>query len=96
MKRREFIARLGGRGGVAASGARAAADDAGDRVSRRQITRDVEYGPSVWISPGPSETGYIEGENVAVKYRWAEGRYDRLPALAAELVRRNARDRASG
>ena len=37
---------------------------------------------------GLKDTGYVEGENVAVEYRWAEGQYDRLPALAAELVRR--------
>jgi hypothetical protein len=39
---------------------------------------------------GLNETGYVEGRHLATEYRWAEDHYDRLPALAAELVRRQA------
>ena len=47
---------------------------------------DLVHGP---IHQGLSETGFIEGQNFVSEYRWAEGHYDRLPALAADLVSRN-------
>jgi putative tryptophan/tyrosine transport system substrate-binding protein len=37
---------------------------------------------------GLNETGYVEGRNAAIEFRWAEGHYDRMPAMAAELIRR--------
>ena len=72
---------------MADCGAGAAAGDAGGRVHHAGIAGTVRS-PRGRIPSGLEEAGYVEGQNVAIEYRWAEGQYDRLPAIAAELVRR--------
>jgi putative ABC transport system substrate-binding protein len=86
MTRREFITRMGG---VVATW---------PLVARAQgipvigfLDRGLPQGMAANLAgfyKGLAENGYIEGKNVAVEYRWAENQNDRLPALAAELVRR--------
>jgi putative ABC transport system substrate-binding protein len=88
LRRREFIAGLGG----------AAAWPLAARAQQRAIpvigflsaqSAELDYKDvTVPFLRGLKETGYVEGQNVAMEYRYAENQYDRLPALAADLVRR--------
>jgi putative ABC transport system substrate-binding protein len=87
MRRREFIVGLGGATAwpLVARAQRPALPVVGFLNS---ASAD-KYAPMVAaFRQGLKETGYVEGQNVAVEYRWAEGQYDRVPAMAAELVRR--------
>jgi putative ABC transport system substrate-binding protein len=88
VRRRQFIAGAWQRGGVAVCGAGAAAVVPVIGFLSSQSADDDFKNVTVPFLQGLKETGYVEGQNVAVEYRWAENQYDRLPALAADLVRR--------
>jgi len=88
MRRREFIAIFGS---AAAWPFAARAQQSALLVVgflSDQSADDDYKNVTVPFLQGLKETGYVEGQNVAVEYRYAENRLDRLPALAADLVRR--------
>ena len=86
MRRREFIAGLGGAAAWPVV-ARAQAVPVVGFLSSLSSGYIARMSPAV--RQGLSETGYIEGQNVAVEYRLADGQYDRLPSLVTDLVNRN-------
>jgi putative ABC transport system substrate-binding protein len=84
MRRREFISLLGS----AAAWPRAArAQQAMPMVGYLHSASPEPYSPMMAaFRHGLAEVGYVDGQNVTIDYRWAEGQFNRLPALAAELV----------
>lgn len=88
MERRTFIALLGGAATVWPFGVRSQ-QPAMPVIGFLNGSSPEGYAPRVAdFREGLKETGYVEGRNVTIEFHWAEGRYDRLPEMAADLVRR--------
>jgi putative ABC transport system substrate-binding protein len=88
MRRREFIALLGGAAATRPLAARAQQAALPVVGLIRDGSADTAARYVAAFRKGLNETGYVEGQNVTVEYHWLEGRYDRLPELLTDLVRR--------
>src|SRR5262252_7037363 len=87
MKRRGFITLFAG--AVAAWPLAVRAEEATPVIGFLGALSETQSGPLLaMFRRGLREVGFVEGQNVAIEYRWANGQYDRLPAMAGELLRR--------
>src|SRR5262245_47222069 len=86
LRRREFIALFGGAAAAWPMAARAQKQPVIGFLSGRSSADSIEEVKG--FHRGLAETGHVEGKNIAIEFRWADGHYDQLPALATDLVAR--------